>query len=55
MNFCKFPGVFVCFDKSAIILVTKKGFPVSRRIYGPVLKELCIKKPAIGCISKCIV
>lgn len=43
VNFCRIPGVFIKFDENAVVLVNKKKVPVSNRIFGPILKELCMK------------
>jgi len=42
-NFCRLPGVFIKFDENTVVLVNKKVVPVSNRVFGPVLKELCMK------------
>ena len=54
-NFCRFPGVYIRFDENSVIIVNKKVVPVSSRIYGPILRELCVKYPSIGSISRYIV
>lgn len=41
-NFSRFPGLFVRFFENSCVLVNKRVVPVSNRIYGPVLKELCM-------------
>lgn len=43
------------FDENAAVLVNKKTVPVSNRVYGPILKELCMKWPSLGCVSRCII
>lgn len=43
VNFCRTPGVFIKFDENTVVLVNKKVVPVSNRVYGPILKELCMK------------
>lgn len=42
-NFSRFPGIFVKFFENACVLVNKRIVPISNRIYGPVLKEFCMK------------
>lgn len=42
-HFCRIPGIFLRFDENAVVLVNRKVVPVSNRIYGPLLKEFCIK------------
>jgi len=55
VNFCRIPGVFIKFDENAVVLVNKKKVPVSNRIFGPILKELCMKWPSLGCITRHII
>lgn len=42
VNFTRFPGLFIKFFENACVLVNKRTVPISNRIYGPVLKELCM-------------
>lgn len=30
----------------------KKSIPISNRVYGPILRELCMSLPSLGCISR---
>jgi len=55
VNYCRFPGAFIRFDENAVVLVTRKVIPVSNRVYGPILKELCMKWPSLGCVTRCII
>lgn len=48
-------GVWLKFNENAVVLVSKKKIPLSNRAYGPVLRNLCMKTPAIGCISRSLV
>lgn len=43
VNFMRGVGLFIKFDQNGLILVNKKNVPISNRIYGPVLKEICMK------------
>ena len=43
------------FDETAVILVNKKNLPLSSRIRGPVLQEMCEKFPFIGTLSQVII
>jgi large subunit ribosomal protein L14 len=54
-NFCRLPGLFIKFNENAVVLISKKGIPVSKRAYGPILRELCIKRPSLGYISRFII
>jgi ribosomal protein L14 len=42
-NFMRFPGLFVKFFENACVIVNKRIVPISNRIYGPVLKEFCMR------------
>lgn len=53
-NFARFSGTFVKFDENAVVLVNKKTVPVSNRVDGPVIKELCMKWPSLGCVTRSI-
>lgn len=55
VNYSRTPGVFVRFDENTIVLVNKKVVPVSNRVYGPLIKELCMKWPSLGCITRYII
>jgi len=50
--FKRLTGVFIRFNENAVVLVNKKRVPISNRIYGPVLRELCMRFPSIGCVSR---
>jgi large subunit ribosomal protein L14 len=41
-NYSRFPGLFLKFFDNACALVNRRVVPISNRIYGPVLKELCM-------------
>lgn len=55
VNIALFPGVLVKFNENAAIIVSKKRVALSNRVYGPVLRTLCLKYPWLGCISRLIV
>lgn len=55
INFCRMPGFFIKFNENSVVLVSKKCIPVSKRAFGPILKELCIQTPALGYISRFII
>jgi len=52
VNFSRVPGIFIKFDENSAVLVNKNVVPVSNRAYGPMLKELCMRRPSLGCISR---
>lgn len=55
VNYERLPGFYINFNENSVVLVSKKTVPLSRRAYGPILKELCIKVPALGYISRFII
>jgi large subunit ribosomal protein L14 len=44
--------IYIKFNENSIVLVNRKVVPISNRVYGPVLLELCRKLPSLGCISR---
>jgi len=54
-NFCRFPGIFLKFDENAVVIINKKVVPLSNRVYGPILKEFCMRWPSLGCVTRCVV
>jgi large subunit ribosomal protein L14 len=52
INYRRSNGVFIKFNENCVVLVNKKVIPISNRVYGPVLIELCKKLPSLGCISR---
>jgi len=55
VNYARLSGVYIKFGENTIVLVTKNVVPVSNRIYGPVLREICMRWPSVGCVSNCII
>jgi len=45
-------GLFIRFNENSIVIVNKKIVPISNRVYGPILRELCMRLPSLGCISR---
>lgn len=52
INYKRANGIYIKFDENSVALVNRKVVPISNRIYGPVLMELCRKWPSLGCISR---
>lgn len=48
-------GITLAFSQNSVVLVNKKNIPLSNRAYGPVLRELCMKVPALGSISMFVI
>jgi large subunit ribosomal protein L14 len=44
--------IFLTFNENSVVIVNKKVIPVSNRIYGPVIRELCMSIPSLGCITR---
>ena len=40
----RFDGSLIKFDKNSVVLLTKEGEPIGTRIFGPVTRELRLKK-----------
>ena len=43
VNFKRMSSIFLKFNENSVVLVNKKTVPISNRVYGPVLVELCRK------------
>jgi len=54
-NYQVIPGVHVRFNENAAIIVSKRRVALSNRVYGPVLRNMCLKYPWLGCISRLII
>jgi hypothetical protein len=50
VNFLRMSGIFIKFDENTVVLVNKRVVPISNRVYGPILKELCMRWPSLGCV-----
>jgi ribosomal protein L14 len=54
-NWGRICGVFIKFNENSIVIVSKQVVPLSNKVYGPVLREFCMRWPSLGCVSSCIV
>lgn len=52
VNFKRSNGVFIRFNENSVVLVNRKTVPISNRVFGPVLIELCRKLPSLGCVCR---
>ena len=43
VNFVRVCGVQVKFNENSIVIVSKQVVPLSNRVYGPVLREFCMR------------
>lgn len=55
VNFRRIHNLFICFNENSVVLVTKNVVPLCNRVYGPILKEFCMRWPSLGCVSRCII
>lgn len=55
VNYLRSPGVFIRFNENSVVLVNKKTVPISNRVFGPVLRELCMDLPSLGCITRLMI
>jgi len=51
-NYCRMMGVFIRFNENSVVIVNKRCVPITNRIYGPVLRELCMRLPSLGCVTR---
>lgn len=54
-NYWRMNTVYIKFNENSVVLVNKKVVPVSKRVYGPILKELCMRWPTLGCVSRLMI
>lgn len=55
VNFLRIPGIYIKFNENCVVLVTRTYVPISNRAYGPILIEMCMRWPSLGCVSLCII
>jgi len=54
-QFIRTLGLYVRFTENSVVLVNKNVVPVTNRVTGPILHELCVRHPSLGCISRHII
>lgn len=54
-NFKRTTSVHIKFNENSAILVNKSAVPMSKRVHGPILRELCMRLPPLGCIAQLII
>lgn len=52
VNFKRMSSIYLKFNENSVILVNKRVVPVSNRVYGPIPRELCMRLPSLGCITR---
>lgn len=55
VNVSRLCGIFIRFNENSIVIVSKLVIPLSNKIYGPILREFCMRWPSIGCVSTTII
>jgi len=55
LNYIRICGIQIKFDENSIVIVSKQVVPLSNKVYGPVLREFCMRWPSLGCVSICII
>jgi len=55
VNYCRIKGIHLKFNENCVVIITSNIVPVSNKIYGPVLREMCLRWPAIGCVTSCMI
>jgi len=53
--FSRSVGVWVRFNKNAVVLVNKRNAPLAKRLKGPMLREVCMKYNFLGTITRFVV
>jgi large subunit ribosomal protein L14 len=43
VNLSRICGVFIKFNENSIVIVSKQVVPLSNKIYGPILREYCMR------------
>lgn len=52
VQFKRMSSIFLRFDENSVVLVNKRVVPVSNRVFGPVPRELCMRLPSLGCVTR---
>lgn len=55
VNYNRVTGIWLKFDENSIVVVSKLVVPLSNKVYGPILREFCMRWPSLGCVSTCII
>lgn len=54
-NFMRIRDIYVKFNENSLVIISKQVVPLSNRVYGPILREFCMKWPSLGCVAACII
>lgn len=55
INYMRLQSIFFKFGENTVVLVTKNIVPVSNRIFGPIIREMSMRWPSVGCVSSTLV
>jgi len=55
VNFRRVVGIFIKCNENSIVIVNKRKVPISNRIYGPIFRELCMRFPSLGCVTRVLI
>jgi large subunit ribosomal protein L14 len=55
VNYSRICGVLMKFNENSVVIVSKQVVPLSNKVYGPVMREFCMRWPSLGCVSSCII
>lgn len=51
VNYQRIVGLYIKFNVNSIVIVTRNIVPVTNRVYGPILREFCMRWPSLGCVT----
>lgn len=54
-NYLRISGIFIKFNENSIVIVSKQVVPLSNKVYGPLLREFCMRWPSLGCVATCVI
>jgi ribosomal protein L14 len=43
VNYQRIQGLFLKFNENSIVIVSKNVVPLSNKVYGPILREFCMR------------
>ena len=54
-NFYRACGIWLKFNQNSVVIINKRFAPRGKRLFGPMLKEICIKYNFLGTVTKFII
>lgn len=55
VNYMRIKYIFYKFNENSAVIVSRNVVPLSNKVYGPVLREFCMRWPSLGCVATCII